>query len=737
VASARPDDPLYGAQWHLDARDALGAGGGWDMNFREAWSVTRGGGVVIAVVDDGIDVEHADLKGNLAAGLSHNFLNGSESGAHMAGAVGHGTSVAGMAAARGFNRVGIAGVAPEAGLAAFVIADRFYTSDDSLLGAAYAREGARVAAQNHSWGYDTAGFKSLSPLEEAGIEAAHRSGRGGLGVLLVRAAGNSFAEGLEVNDEEQSSDPRFIAVAAVGRDGRAASYSTRGPSILVAAPGGESAEAGGVGLVTTDWSGSLGFNTAAAAGSDSADYISEAEELYGTSFAAPLITGTLALALSANPGLAVRDAQQILVLASRQRGGPDLLAVTNGVGLVASPETGFGVPDAGLALRLAAGWRARPALARVTVTNDTRVAIPQQTPLQLSSPNVVLPLALRAPTFAASGGALNSGPMGPLPLEYVGQASTNLAADLRGKGALIQRGEVFFWEKIERAAAAGAAFAVIFNNVNQTEVFPMGLTRHTPIPAVMIGQVNGEDLRARLAQGSEIRARLAMDDMESAATIRFQVGETLICEHVGLRVRTDHPRRGDLRITLQSPSGTRSAMQLQNGDARPGPADWVYYSTHHFFEAAAGEWVATVQDQRPSNQGNVLGMELRLRGVRIADADRDGLDDVWEREHFGGLASGPLEDPDGDGWNNALEQVMGGAPKVAWARLEVAFSRWSDERLRLSWPARAGRRYEVWSGTSADRLDRLEATLEGTPPTGAWFTPPPAGENRFYWVRER
>lgn len=737
MASLRPDDPLYGAQWHLDARDALGLGAGWDMNFREAWSVTRGGGVVIAVVDDGIDLGHGDLKGNIAAGLSHNFLNGSASGAHMAGAFGHGTAVAGMAAARGFNRVGIAGAAPEAGLASFVIADRSYTSDDALLGAAYAREGARVAVQNHSWGYDTAGLKSLSPLEHAGIEAAHRSGRGGLGTLLVRAAGNSFAEGLNVNDEEQSSDPRFVAVAAVGRDGRATSYSTRGSSILVAAPGGESAEAGGVGLVTTDWSGGLGFNTAVVAGTDSADYVTEADDLYGTSFAAPLISGTLALALSANPSLAARDAQQVLALASRQRGGPDLFAVTNGVGLVASPETGFGVPDAGLAVRLAAGWRPRPALERVAVANESRVAIPQQSPLQLSSPNVVLPLALRAPAFAASGGALNTGPLGPLPLEHVGQALTNLAADLRGKGALIQRGEVFFWEKIERAAAAGAAFAIIYNNVNQTEVFQMGLTRHTPIPAVMIGQVNGEDLRARLAQGQEIRARLAMDDLENAATIRFQVEETLICEHVGLRVRTDHPRRGDLKITLRSPSGTRSTLQYPNTDARQGPVDWVYYSTHHFFEPTAGEWTATVQDQRPSNQGNVVGMELQLRGVRIVDSDRDGLDDGWEREHFGGLAAGPLEDPDGDGWNNGLEQVIGGNPRGAAAGLVATLSRWSGERLRLSWSARAGRHYEVWSGPSVDRVDELEERLEGTPPTGVWFTPAAGAGPRFYRILER
>src|SRR5690606_6350753 len=128
--------------------------------------------------------------------------------------------------------------------------------------------------------------------------------------------------------------------------------------------------------------------------------------------------------------------------------------------------------------------------------------------------------------------------------------------------------------------------------------------------------------------------------------------------HVRLRLRTDHPLRGDLRIELVSPSGTRSVMQRFGSDFSEGPVDWTYTSTHHFYESSAGTWQVEIADQAPGSSGNVLYAGLEILGVPITDTDRDGLDDGWEEEQFGGLAQGPAEDADGDGWSNAEEQIL-------------------------------------------------------------------------------
>ena len=117
---------------------------------------------------------------------------------------------------------------------------------------------------------------------------------------------------------------------------------------------------------------------------------------------------------------------------------------------------------------------------------------------------------------------------------------------------------------------------------------------------------------------------------------------------MGLRVKTDHPLRGDLRMTLVSPQGTRSILQRFNSDTNAGPSDWTYYSTHHFYESSAGTWTFDISDEYAGATGSVLEASLILRGVDIMDADQDGLDDAWEMQHFNSLSYGPLDDPDAE-----------------------------------------------------------------------------------------
>ena len=205
-----------------------------------------------------------------------------------------------------------------------------------------------------------------------------------------------------------------------------------------------------------------------------------------------------------------------------------------------------------------------------------------------------------------------------------------------------------------------------------------------------------------------------------------------------MRVQTDHTRRGDLRITLVSPQGTRSVLQSFNLDTSPGPVDWTYWSTHHFFESSAGTWRVFVSDEGPGATGAVQNVTLTIRGTQIADSDRDGLDDIWETENLGSLATGPKDDPDGDGSCNARERLVGTHPAQIDVPFVVDFNWWDlagFRRTRLTWPGKADHRYEIFSGTNAATLT-LQTSIPGKFPETEWlelYTGSPA--DKFYRVR--
>ncbi len=315
-------------------------------------------------------------------------------------------------------------------------------------------------------------------------------------------------------------------------------------------------------------------------------------------------------------------------------------------------------------------------------------------------------------------------PTQTLPLVYVGFATDPIAVNLTNKAALIQRGTNTFEQKIDNAAQAGAAFAVVYNYPTNVaadggdQLTGMAATDFTPIPAVFIGNSDGEGLKALFQTNT---AALAQIHLNSTNYV-FSVTNTLLCEHVGLRVMTDHQLRGDVRITLVSPSGTRSVLQRYNDDTSPGPVDWTYYSTHHFYESSAGDWTACFSDEGAGNTGSVLSVSLIINGVEITDVDHDGLDDNWEIAHFGNLSQGPQDDPDKDGYSNMREQIIGTDPNVNDnVPFSFDFSPWNQSLARLSWPGSASFNYEVWGGTNAVSLG-LMTNLPGRFPEIEWFT---------------
>ena len=257
----------------------------------------------------------------------------------------HGTTVAGvLAAAR--DGTGDVGVAYNASIAGFRIAYGSTGSASQIADALnhLAANGMDVA--NASWGYTTAyqdNFYSSWSSSKTAIQNDVANGRGGLGIDIVFAAGNARASGDNVNYHNYQNDPYVITVAATDGMGHVTSFSTPGAALLVSAPG--------YGDATDDRLGTSGYS--------SGDYTT----MSGTSYAAPTVSGIIALMLQANPNLGYRDVQQILAYSAKETDPTNVgwhidgAHDWNGGGLHFSNDYGFGLVDATAAVRLAESWQ--------------------------------------------------------------------------------------------------------------------------------------------------------------------------------------------------------------------------------------------------------------------------------------------------------------------------------------------------------------------------------------------
>ena len=281
------------AQWHLPVVEA-----------KKAWSATQGDGIVIAVLDDGVDVDHPNLKPNIKRKpdpseprdlFGRDFFVGEDAPDHfdpkpkrfrapfeqMRGNDIHGTCCAGVAAASGRN--GVFGIAPKARILPVKIfhADDLATESRVANAIRYASRFADVLSC--SWSGPASPDIQFA-LEEAG------AGRGGKGCPVFCATGNDAAN--QVGFPAQSGFS--IAVGASTDQSILADYSNRGSQVSVVAP----SSGGAKGIFTTDASSpDRGFNVgvATAGGVDGLN----TNSFGGTSSATPLAAGIAALVLSA------------------------------------------------------------------------------------------------------------------------------------------------------------------------------------------------------------------------------------------------------------------------------------------------------------------------------------------------------------------------------------------------------------------------------------------------------
>lgn len=369
----KTNDPLFHEQWHLLNTFANTGTPGNDANVEGAWTTgITGEGILIAVLDDGVEHTHPDLAANYQGAHSYDYIGrdsnpapGDDAGASD----NHGTSVAGLAAAVGENALGVSGVAYAANFSALRILGNGQT--DAATAAALYTATRPVDVSSNSWGpqdvYEEGGsFFGMyegfedAPLTSNAIRNGVRHGRDGLGTVYVWAAGNGRFADNDSNMDGAANLPETIAVTAINQRGRQPSFAEPGANILIGAPTGDS------NVVTTDRTGALGYNSGG--GSLDADYVGSFD---GTSAATPILAGVVALILDANPALTWRDVQHILVRTARVNSPGDSDWIQNGAGYSVNHKFGFGLVDASAAVSLAQNWTNAPT--RVTLEQPVQV----------------------------------------------------------------------------------------------------------------------------------------------------------------------------------------------------------------------------------------------------------------------------------------------------------------------------------------------------------------------------
>ena len=247
-------DPSFGNSWALQK-----------IQTPTAWDTATGDEVIIAILDTGVNSNHPDLAANMVAGW--NTFDNTENSADVHG---HGTKVAGSAAAAANNGIGSAGVAWNAGIMPIRVTD--------LNGLGYystIAEGIRWAA-DHGARVANASFKDLAKSSTIKAAADYMRSKGG---VVVVSAGNTGTL-----HNYAASNSLLVASATNSSDVRP-SWSSYGPYVDVAAPG--------VSIYTTTSSGGYAY-------------------VNGTSFSSPITAATIALMISANNDLTPTDLDQII-----------------------------------------------------------------------------------------------------------------------------------------------------------------------------------------------------------------------------------------------------------------------------------------------------------------------------------------------------------------------------------------------------------------------------------------
>ncbi|XP_033735335.1 neuroendocrine convertase 2-like [Pecten maximus] len=369
-----PNDPLFAKEWYLKNTGQSGGILGLDLNVEAAWAMGyTGKKITTAIMDDGIDYLHEDLKHNYNAQASYDFSSNdpypypryTDTWFNS-----HGTRCAGEVSAARDNKVCGVGVAYDSKVAGLRMLDQPFMTD--LIEAnAMGHMPNDIDIYSASWGPTDDGKTVDGPRNMTMRAIVHgvNEGRRGLGNIYVWASGDGGADD-DCNCDGYAASMWTISINSATNDGQTAGYDESCSSTLASTFSNGKSTLRDAGVATTDL-----YNNCTTTHS-------------GTSAAAPEAAGVFALALEANRNLTWRDMQHLTVLTSKRNKLFDPYQKHhwkyNGAGLLFNHLFGYGVLDAAAMVDLARQWKPLPERFHCTggsVTNDMKFATNQ--PIQM------------------------------------------------------------------------------------------------------------------------------------------------------------------------------------------------------------------------------------------------------------------------------------------------------------------------------------------------------------------
>ncbi|XP_028647235.2 furin-1 [Erpetoichthys calabaricus] len=329
-----PSDPKFSQQWYLSNvnQHDLNARGAWEQGF-------TGSGIVVSILDDGIEKDHPDLAQNYDPEASYD-VNDKDSDPQPRYTIlndnRHGTRCAGEVAAVANNGICGVGVAYNAKIGGVRMLDGEVT--DAVEAQSLSLNPQHIDIYSASWGPEDDG-KTVDGPAKLAKEAFLRGvseGRGGLGSIFVWASGNGGREHDSCNCDGYTNSIYTLSISSTTQFGNVPWYS----------------EACSSTLATTYSSGNV--NEKQIVTTDLRQKCTDSHT--GTSASAPLAAGIIALALEANKNLTWRDMQHIVVQTSRPAHLNTNDWKTNGVGRKVSHSYGYGLLDAGRMVAVAHNW---------------------------------------------------------------------------------------------------------------------------------------------------------------------------------------------------------------------------------------------------------------------------------------------------------------------------------------------------------------------------------------------
>ncbi|XP_037714404.1 furin-like protease 1, isoforms 1/1-X/2 isoform X1 [Drosophila subpulchrella] len=332
------DDSKWPQMWYLNR------GGGLDMNVIPAWKQgITGRGVVVTILDDGLESDHPDITDNYDPKASYDVNSHDDDPMphyDMTDSNRHGTRCAGEVAATANNSFCAVGIAYGASVGGVRMLDGDVT--DAVEARSLSLNPQHIDIYSASWGPDDDGKTVDGPGELASrafIEGTTK-GRGGKGSIFIWASGNGGREQDNCNCDGYTNSIWTLSISSATEEGHVPWYSEKCSSTLATtySSGGQGEKQ----VVTTDLHHSCTVSHT------------------GTSASAPLAAGIAALVLQSNQNLTWRDLQHIVVRTAKPANLKDPSWSRNGVGRRVSHSFGYGLMDAAEMVRVARSWKSVP-----------------------------------------------------------------------------------------------------------------------------------------------------------------------------------------------------------------------------------------------------------------------------------------------------------------------------------------------------------------------------------------